>query len=164
VASPDLTTMTEHVLPPEIARHAVDLLDRRGLQVWIFSGQDCLMRRPDGPYIALEERIAFRATVVEDFGVALRAAAKIVGVGGALKFSHGASARCEPRLPQTLLRSRSCWAFRWRKSPSSATAATMSRCLCGAALASRWAMPVRRCSRPRISRLTAMAEKASPTD
>jgi len=81
VASPDLTIITEHVLPPEIARRAVDLLDRQGLQVWVFSGQDWLVRRSDGPYVALEERtVAFRPTVVDDFGVAVRVAAKIVGV------------------------------------------------------------------------------------
>ena len=69
------------MLPPEIARRAVDLLDRQGLQVWVFSGQDWLVRRSDGPYVALEERtVAFGPKVVDDFGVAVRVAAKIVGV------------------------------------------------------------------------------------
>jgi hypothetical protein len=92
VASPDLTIITEHVLPPEIGRHAVDLFDRRGLQVWVFSGQDWLIRSPDGPYVGLEERtVAFRPTVVEDFGPALDAAAKIVGVSADFEVL----ARCE---------------------------------------------------------------------
>ena len=39
------------------------------------------MRDPDGPYVPLEERtVGFRPTIVEDFGSALDAAAKIVGV------------------------------------------------------------------------------------
>ena len=89
-------------------------------------------------------------------------------------FSHGVSAMCAPRSPIRLpsrvrslttstsptrsptrashcRRSRSCWPFRWRRSPSSATAATMSRCSSGVVLASPWAMPARRCSGQRIS-------------
>ena len=39
------------------------------------------MRDADGPYVPLEEHtIGFRPTIVEDFGSALEAAAKIVGV------------------------------------------------------------------------------------
>ena len=54
---------------------------RAGSQVWVFSGQDWLVRDPDGPYVALEERtVGFRPTMVEDFGRALDTAAKIVGV------------------------------------------------------------------------------------
>ena len=81
IATPDLTVVSQHLLLPQIARHAVDRLRARGTQVWVFSGQDWLVRDPDGPYVPLEERtIGFRPTIVEDFGSALEAAAKIVGV------------------------------------------------------------------------------------
>ena len=81
IATPDLTVVSQHLLLPQIARHAVDGLRARGIQVWVFSGQDWLVRDPDGPYVPLEERtIGFRPTIVEDFGSALEAAAKIVGV------------------------------------------------------------------------------------
>jgi Cof subfamily protein (haloacid dehalogenase superfamily) len=81
IATPDLTMVSQHLLLPPVARHAVDRLSARGIQVWVFSGQDWLVRDPDGPYVALEERtIGFRPTIVEDFGSALKAAAKIVGV------------------------------------------------------------------------------------
>jgi Cof subfamily protein (haloacid dehalogenase superfamily) len=81
LASPDLAVIAEHLLAPDAARRAIDRLDARGAQVWIFSGQDWLLRRSDGPYVGLEQRtVGFRPTRVEDFGPALDSAAKIVGV------------------------------------------------------------------------------------
>jgi hypothetical protein len=81
IATPDLAVVTEHLLPPRLARRAVDTLNARGVEVWVFSGQDWLLRDPDGPYVPLERlTVGFRPTVVEDFGSALDAAAKIVGV------------------------------------------------------------------------------------
>jgi Cof subfamily protein (haloacid dehalogenase superfamily) len=69
------------LLSPETARRAVDLLDARGAQVWVFSGQDWLLRHSDGPYVGLEQRtVGFRPTTVDDFGLALGTAGKIVGV------------------------------------------------------------------------------------
>ena len=68
------------------------MLDARGVQVWVFSGQDWLVRDPDGPYVPLEERtVGFRPTIVEDFGAALDVAAKIVGVSKDFELL----ARCE---------------------------------------------------------------------
>jgi Cof subfamily protein (haloacid dehalogenase superfamily) len=81
IATPDLAVVNQHLLLPQVARHTVDRLSARGIQVWVFSGQDWLVRDPDGPYVPLEEHtIGFRPTIVEDFGSALEAAAKIVGV------------------------------------------------------------------------------------
>jgi Cof subfamily protein (haloacid dehalogenase superfamily) len=81
VARPDLAILTEHILSPGIARRTVDLLDRHDVNVWVFSGQDWLVRGSGGPYAGLEERtVGFGPTVVGDFGPALDAAAKIVGV------------------------------------------------------------------------------------
>ena len=81
LASPDLAIITEHLLSPEIARRAVDMLDAQKLQIWVFSGQDWLVRDLDGSYVEHEEHtVGFRPTMVEDFGHSLEAAAKIVGV------------------------------------------------------------------------------------
>jgi len=81
IATPDLTVISEHLLSPQVARRAVDMLGTRGVEVWIFSGQDWLVRDPDGPYVPLERRtVGFPPTIVGDFGAALDAAAKIVGV------------------------------------------------------------------------------------
>jgi Cof subfamily protein (haloacid dehalogenase superfamily) len=81
IAMPDLTVVTEHLLSSQVARRAVDTLNARGVEVWVFSGQDWLSRDPDGPYVPLEKHtVGFQPTIVEDFGSALDAAAKIVGV------------------------------------------------------------------------------------
>jgi Cof subfamily protein (haloacid dehalogenase superfamily) len=81
IARPDLSVITAHVLPSQVARCAVDMLTERGVQPWIFSGPDWLVRDSDGPYVGLEERtVGFGPTIVEDFGPALADAAKIVGV------------------------------------------------------------------------------------
>jgi len=81
IATPDLTVITEHLLSPAVARRAVDLLAARGVEVWVFSGQDWLLRDPAGAYVGFEERtVGFGPTAVKDFGASLDAAAKIVGV------------------------------------------------------------------------------------
>jgi Cof subfamily protein (haloacid dehalogenase superfamily) len=92
IAATDLSVIAEHLLPPEVARRAVGMLGRPGIHVWIFSGQDWLLRESDGPYVALEQRtVAFPPTIVEDFGAALDTAAQIVGVSKDFELL----ARCE---------------------------------------------------------------------
>ncbi len=81
IAMPDLSVITEHLLLPQVARRAVDVLDAHGVQSWVFAGQDWLVRDSDGPYVGLEERtVGFRPTIVQDFRPILDIAAKIVGV------------------------------------------------------------------------------------
>jgi Cof subfamily protein (haloacid dehalogenase superfamily) len=92
LATPDLAVISAHLLPVEIAHRAVDAFDARGVTVWIFSGQDWLVRHSDEPYVELEERtVAFPPRMVEDFGPALNSTAKIVGVSTDFEFL----ARCE---------------------------------------------------------------------
>jgi hydroxymethylpyrimidine pyrophosphatase-like HAD family hydrolase len=51
------------------------------VQVWVFSGQDWLVRDAHGPYVGFEERtVGFQPTLVDNFGQSLDAANKIVGV------------------------------------------------------------------------------------
>jgi Cof subfamily protein (haloacid dehalogenase superfamily) len=81
ISRPDLTVTTRHFLSPDVARRAVALLDARGTQCWVFTGQEWLVRDPDGPYVEFEERtVQFGPRIVDDFGPALDAAVKIVGV------------------------------------------------------------------------------------
>jgi Cof subfamily protein (haloacid dehalogenase superfamily) len=99
ITTPDLSVITEHLLSPDAARRAVDMLYARQVQVWVFSGQDWLVRDPEGPCVGLEEHtVGFRPTVVENFGPALDSAAKIVGVSKDFELL----ARCERDLGATL--------------------------------------------------------------
>jgi hypothetical protein len=92
IARPDLSVISAQVLPPDVARRAVDMLAAHGAQPWVFAGPDWLLRDCDGPYVGLEERtVCFQPTVVADFGPALDGAAKIVGVSADFELL----ARCE---------------------------------------------------------------------
>lgn len=99
IVAPDLSVIAEHLLPPAIALRAVAALDAREVQVWVFSGQDWLVRHPDGPYVGLEERtVGFRAKVVEDWETSLASTAKIVGVSE----DFALLARCEAEVSAAL--------------------------------------------------------------
>ena len=81
IATHNLAVITEHLLSPDAARRAVSLLDTHDVQVWVFSGQNWLVRDSDGPYVGFEERtVGFQPTLVGNFGKSLDAADKIVGV------------------------------------------------------------------------------------
>jgi len=80
LAKSDLSTITEHLLLPEVAQRALETLNAHGVETWLFAGQDWLVHRSDGAYIGFEERtIGFSPTIVDDFGPFLNIVAKIVG-------------------------------------------------------------------------------------
>lgn len=90
--SPDMTVVEEHLLAPETARGAVELIREHGMDAWVYSGQEWLVRNPDAPHVAREQwTVKFAPTVVNDFGNALQRAVKIVGVSD----DHDLVARCE---------------------------------------------------------------------
>jgi len=81
VARPDLSEVARHRLSPEVARHTAAMLNACGVQVWVFAGPDWLLRDPQLPYVALEQRtVGFAPTIVADLGPHLDTAVKIVGV------------------------------------------------------------------------------------
>lgn len=99
IAATDFSVITEHLLSPAVARYAVDMLNARRVQVWVFSGRDWLVRDPDGPYVSLEQRtVGFRAKVIKDFEASLDSAAKVVGVSEDFDFL----ARCESEMHAAL--------------------------------------------------------------
>lgn len=96
---PDMTIVEEHVLAPDVARRSLELLLDSGMDVWVYSGQDWLIRDPEAPHVAREQwTVRFTPTVVADFGRALERAAKIVGVSN----DHDLVARCEKRAQDAL--------------------------------------------------------------
>jgi Cof subfamily protein (haloacid dehalogenase superfamily) len=81
VTTPEFSPLTQHLLSSAAARQAVEIIEVGGAQVWIFCGEDWLARDPAGPYVGLEQMtIGYQPIIVEDFGRALDAAAKIVAV------------------------------------------------------------------------------------
>jgi Cof subfamily protein (haloacid dehalogenase superfamily) len=78
---PDMSVIATERLDPAIARQAVDLLLARGLDAWVYAGNDWLVRDPSAPHVAREEwTVKFSPRVVAGFGDALDHAVKIVGV------------------------------------------------------------------------------------
>jgi Cof subfamily protein (haloacid dehalogenase superfamily) len=99
LAMPDLSVVAEELLAPHTARRAVKLLEEKRVQVWVFSGQDWMVRDPRAAYVEHEEHtVQFGPTVVESFAHAVHSAAKIVGVSE----NFGFLAQCESDLRAAL--------------------------------------------------------------
>jgi Cof subfamily protein (haloacid dehalogenase superfamily) len=78
---PDMTEISTRLLDADIARPAIDLLLARGLDAWVYAGNDWLVRDPSAPHVAREEAtVKFPPRVVPGFGDPLDRAVKIVGV------------------------------------------------------------------------------------
>jgi Cof subfamily protein (haloacid dehalogenase superfamily) len=99
LVQPDMTVLEEHVLAGDAARRALEVILKSGMDAWVYSGKDWLVRDPNAPHVAREEwTVKFAPTVVEDFGQVLDSAAKIVGVSD----DYDLVARCEKDAQQAL--------------------------------------------------------------
>jgi Cof subfamily protein (haloacid dehalogenase superfamily) len=82
ILRPDGTLLAEHVLDREVARTAIDLLNRAGLDVWVFADGEWLLTDPAAYYIPSEQRsIAMPWREVESFAPVLGRIHKIMGSG-----------------------------------------------------------------------------------
>jgi Cof subfamily protein (haloacid dehalogenase superfamily) len=101
IATPQLDTISEHLISQEAARRALELFQAQEVQMWVFSGQDWLVRRREAPLVDHEEHtVGFAPKVVADLAPFLGRAAKIVGVSQ----DHDLLARCEKDLSSELTR------------------------------------------------------------
>jgi Cof subfamily protein (haloacid dehalogenase superfamily) len=90
--NPDMTPISTHVLPPDVARRALAIILQHGMDAWVYSGNDWFIRNPDAPHVTREQRtVRFSPMVIESFERALDRAVKIVGVSDDLELV----ARCE---------------------------------------------------------------------
>lgn len=81
IVAPDLSVLQQQLVSPDSARRTVDFLADRRIDTWVFSGQDWLLQNEAGPHVEHEARtVGFPPVPVAEFGKALDAAAKIVGV------------------------------------------------------------------------------------
>ncbi len=78
---PDLAIIEERELAPHVARQAVDLILKHGLDAWVYSGNHWLVQNIEAPHVDREAwTVKFQPKAVKDFGSALEKAVKIVGV------------------------------------------------------------------------------------
>ena len=89
---PDLSLMTQSFVPANTASEVIDAIVHHGLDCWVYTDRDWLVRDSNAPHVAREQwTVKFPPTVVSEFSSHLESVAKIVGVSDDLD----AVARCE---------------------------------------------------------------------
>jgi Cof subfamily protein (haloacid dehalogenase superfamily) len=80
IVDPKLNPIEQHLIPAPAAARCLDVLNEFGVDIWLFTNELWLTRRPDGEYVPNEKR-AIRAepTIVADFSPYQSTACKIVG-------------------------------------------------------------------------------------
>ena len=80
-ANPDMSVIEQRTLPDDITPAVIDLLDHRGVDVWVYRGSDWFVRDPKAPHVDREAwTVKFDPTQVDDFASVSDGVAKIVGV------------------------------------------------------------------------------------
>ncbi len=89
---PDLSVMTQSFVPAETAAKVIQAIEHHGLDCWVYTDHDWLLRDANAPHVAREQwTVKFAPTIVPDFNSYLSRVAKIVGVSD----DYEAVARCE---------------------------------------------------------------------
>ena len=98
--NPDLSVIESHTLEPATAKQALELILDRGLDAWVYTEQEWLIRNRAAPHVARETwTVKFDAKVVASFTDAhLAHAVKIVGISDDLDLV----ATCEKVVQNTL--------------------------------------------------------------
>ena len=92
VINTDFVTISEHLLPADVAAEAVQLIARHSLDIFLYSDTDWFVRDANAPHVVREaSTVQFSPTVVHDFDSLTDHVGKVVGVGDDLT----AVARCE---------------------------------------------------------------------
>ena len=95
VVNPDLTVVSSHLLEPKVAADVIRLIDKHGLDAWLYSENEWYVRDAAAPHVAREQwTVRFPPVVVKNYSGHLERVAKIVGVSDDLPVV----ARCESDL------------------------------------------------------------------
>ncbi|MEK4032055.1 Cof-type HAD-IIB family hydrolase [Methylocystis sp. IM3] len=96
----DMSLIESHTLDPDVARRIVDLILGEGLDAWVYTPSEWLIRDPNAPHVAREtSTVRFDAKVVPKFtDTHLAHAVKIVGVSD----NRGRIAACEMKVQAEL--------------------------------------------------------------
>ena len=88
---PDLSVMSQSFLAADDAVKVIKAIEGHGLDCWVYTDRDWLLRNTNCPHVAREQwTVKFAPTVVPDFLMHIKRVAKIVGVSD----DHAAVARC----------------------------------------------------------------------
>ena len=107
---PDLSLIETKTLPRDVALQTIDIIEKNGLDVWVYNGNEWRVHDKDAPHVAREEwTVKFPPTIVSDIRANLDQVVKIVGIGDDLPRveqaekqaqetlgSHASAARSQP--------------------------------------------------------------------
>ncbi len=103
----DLSVLAQNTVPADIARRAIDLLRERGLDTWVYRGNDWLITKPDAPHVVREAwTVKFEPKVVAAYDEFTNIA-KIVGVSDDLDRVHRCEAEAQAAFGDRVTASRS---------------------------------------------------------
>jgi Cof subfamily protein (haloacid dehalogenase superfamily) len=89
---PDFAAISQSFVPVDTAEKVITSILRHGLDAWVYTDRDWLVREADAPHVAREQwTVKFAPTIVSDFTLYLDRVAKIVGISD----DYAAVARCE---------------------------------------------------------------------
>jgi Cof subfamily protein (haloacid dehalogenase superfamily) len=97
---PDLSVIETRTLAPDVARLTIEIIERHGMDPWLYTGTDWIIHREDAPHVAREAwTVKFPAKIAAKFAESdLDQAVKIVGVSDDLALV----AKCEADMAQAL--------------------------------------------------------------
>jgi Cof subfamily protein (haloacid dehalogenase superfamily) len=96
---PNMTIIEEHDFAIEGAEEAIAIMLQNGLDAWVYTGTDWLIRDPNAPHVAHEQWVVkFAPKIVADLGEGLEHPVKITGISD----DHDRVARCEAQLREQL--------------------------------------------------------------
>lgn len=94
-----LKPLEQHLIPAAAAHRSIELLDRFGVDIWLFTNDRWIVRRDDGKYVPHERNtIHFDPAFADDFTPFIAAACKIVGVSADFALLE----RCEKAMQAAL--------------------------------------------------------------
>ena len=99
IVDPQLKPIEQHLIPAAAAQRSLDVLSEFGVDIWLFTNEQWIIRRDDGKYVPHErDTIQFDPTLVDDFAPFLGTACKIVGASADAALLQ----RCESAMQQAL--------------------------------------------------------------
>src|SRR5882724_7679262 len=82
IVDPQMNPVEQHLIPVSAVARSLDIVNRFGVDIWLFTNDQWLTRNGDGEYVPNEKRaIKHDPTIVADFTPHLARACKIVGSG-----------------------------------------------------------------------------------
>ena len=99
IVDPQLKPIEQHLIPPDTAQRAINVLKEFGVDIWLFTNEHWLTRNPNGEYVGHEQlAIKHDPVIVTDFTPYLTSACKIVGASS----NPVLLARCEAAMQATV--------------------------------------------------------------